>query len=279
MVMRHSSAQLFERSGTIVDARGIATFCVDLGDGDPVMLLHGSGPGVSAWANWFGNIPALAERFRVLAPDLVGWGDTERPHAVEYGLRTWVDQCFGVLDALGIDRCSIVGNSLGGRLALAMAAWQPQRVPRMVLMGAAGPDLVPTPALIAGRSYEPSIENMDRLLREAFAFDPTIVDEELVRIRHEASVAPGAHDAYMTMFAQDVGANTALPNHEIAQIDVPTLVVHGREDAVVPVECGIQLSQLIPRADLLVFGQCGHWTQIEHRDRFNELVGSFLARA
>ena len=128
-----------EICGTIV-AAGITTNYLHDGDADapPVLLLHGSGPGVTAYANWRLTIPTLATRLRVVAPDLVGFGFTERPDEVEYSLDLWVDQVLGVMDGLGIECASVVGNSFGGGLALRLAARHPDRVHRLVLMGSVG---------------------------------------------------------------------------------------------------------------------------------------------
>mgnify|MGYP003343354768 CR=1 FL=1 len=128
-------------------ATGIATNYHDSGEGSPVLLLHGSGPGVSAYANWRLTMPALATRMRVLAPDLVGFGYTERPDGVSYVVETWRRHIVGFLDALGIERASVVGNSWGGGLALDLAVTHPERVERLVLMGAVGVPFDLTPGL------------------------------------------------------------------------------------------------------------------------------------
>ena len=111
-----------EATGRRVDAAGISTHYHEAGAGPPVLLLHGSGPGVSAWANWRLTIPALARNYRVIAPDLVGFGCTERPGDIRYSLQTWSNHVWSFLDALGIRQTSVVGNSLGGRIGLDMAA-------------------------------------------------------------------------------------------------------------------------------------------------------------
>jgi pimeloyl-ACP methyl ester carboxylesterase len=118
-----------------IDAGGITTHYLKAGSGHPLLMLHGSGPGVSGTANWQNNIGALAERFQVFAPDVVGFGDTERPETIVYSLRTWTDHMWAFLDSQGIESASIVGNSLGGRIAMQMATDQPDRITKMVLMG------------------------------------------------------------------------------------------------------------------------------------------------
>jgi pimeloyl-ACP methyl ester carboxylesterase len=265
-------------TGTFVTAGGIRTHYHDAGQGDPVVLLHGSGPGVSAWANWQHTIPALAQTMRVLAFDLVGYGGTERPDTIRYSLRSWTDHVWAFLDALGLDRVSVIGNSLGGRLALQMAEDDSSRLHRMVLMGSPGVGMTITEGLKALRGYEPSADNMRDLLTDYFAVDKSIITDELVRIRYEASAAPGAHEAYRLMYfdPRHDGSSLGITEDQVRAVTVPTLLVHGREDKVVPPEVSWTMVNLLADADLHVFARCGHWTQIERADEFNALVADFL---
>jgi pimeloyl-ACP methyl ester carboxylesterase len=274
-----------EGTGLTIDAGGISTHYHDVGAGDvaadPVLMLHGSGPGVSAWANWRLNVPALAERYRVVAPDLVGFGYTERPGDVHYSLATWRDHVWAFLDALGLARVSVVGNSLGGRIALAMAGQHPERVGRMVLMGAPGVGMTITEGLKALRAYQPSEQNMRQLLLDCFAVNKSIITDDLVRTRYEASVAPGAFEAYRDMFfsPKHAGSQLGITEEEVTAIPTRTLLLHGLHDKVVPVEVAWNMVRLLPDADLAVFAECGHWTQIERAADFNSLVADFLAPA
>lgn len=264
-----------------IDAGGIKTSYLEAGSGQPVIMLHGSGPGVSATANWQYNIGPLAERFHVLAPDIVGFGATERPEDIVYSLRSWTDHVWAFLDAHGIERVSVVGNSLGGRIALQMATDHPERIRRMVLMGSPGVGMTPTDGLAALRAYEPSHEAMRTLLRTYFAVDPELITDELVEIRYEASIADGAFEAYRAMFSdpRHKGSELAITAEEVRQIGTPTLLVHGREDKVVPLAVSVAMLDLLPNADLHVFSRCGHWTQIERADEFSSLVSDYLDRS
>lgn len=257
-------------------AEPIDTYYLVAGSGDPVVLLHGSGPGVSAWANWQHTIPGLAKEFRVIAPDTVGYGATSRPDDVIYSLRTWTDHIVGFLDALGLERVSLVGNSLGGRMALDMAERHPDRVTRMVLMGSPGVGMAVTDGLKALRAYEPSLENMRALLLDYFAVDKSIITDDLVRIRYEASVE--TFDAYRSMFSdpRHKGNELGITEEQARSIRTPALLVHGREDKVVPAEVSLTMLQLLQDADLHVFARCGHWTQIERAREFVEVVSTFL---
>src|SRR5262245_25679591 len=186
-------------SAHMINAGGIETSYLEAGSGPPVIMLHGSGPGVSAAANWQNNIPVLAEKFHVLAPDIVGFGATERPDDIVYSLRAWTDHVWAFLDAHGIEKTAIVGNSLGGRIALQMATDRPERTSRMVLMGSPGVGMTLTEGLQALRAYETAPDALGALLRNYFAVDPTLITDELVAIRYEASVTDGPYEAYRAM--------------------------------------------------------------------------------
>ena len=273
------STETTEQPGSTIEVGGIATNFHEAGSGDPVLLLHGSGPGVSAWANWQHTIPVLAERHRVLAPDLVGFGYTERPTDIRYSAQTWIDHVWGFLDAMKIERTSIVGNSLGGFLALATAIKRPELLNRMVLLGTPCPGMTHSEGLAALRTYEPSLKGMEELLIKYFAVDPTIITPELVQLRHEASIAPGAFETYRKMeINPKTGASElGIEAGDYARIATPTLIVHGREDRVIPVEAGINLMNTLPNADLHVFSRCGHWTQVERASEFSAVVDRFLS--
>ncbi|WP_028922499.1 alpha/beta fold hydrolase [Pseudonocardia acaciae] len=266
--------------GSWIDAAGVRTHYHDAGEGSPVILLHGSGPGVSAWANWGGVLPSLAGRHRAIAIDLAGFGGSDKPLDVTYGVALWAGQVREVLARLEIERASFVGNSMGGRVALQIALDAPGTVDRLVLMGAAGLLARPTPALSAIRDYAPSRQAMRELLAGCFVHDPSLVSEEVVETRFRASEAPGAHEAYRRMFdAAGSADDMLLSDAELGSVTCPTLVVHGREDKVVPVANGLRMAELIPGADLLVLGRCGHWTQVERATAFTAAVLDFLSRS
>lgn len=267
--------------GQTISAAGIATNVHDLGAGFPVLLIHGSGPGVSAYANWRLVMPELAKQARVIAPDMVGFGFTERPAGQAYNMDVWVAQAIGVLDALGIEQTDLVGNSFGGALTLALTIRYPQRVRRLVLMGSVGVPFALTEGLDRVWGYEPSFSNMRELL-DWFAYDRQLVNDDLARLRYEASIRPGFQESFSAMFPAprqrwvDAMASDEAQIRAIAQ---QTLVIHGREDRVIPLSNSLTLADWIARAQLHVFGQCGHWTQIEHAGRFARLVGDFLGEA
>ncbi len=264
--------------GKSVVAAGIQTNYHDVGEGYPVILVHGSGPGVTAYANWRPNIPYLSQFYRVIAPDMVGFGYTEQPEGYEFSLDNWVQHIIGVMDALNIQKAHIVGNSFGGGLAIATALRYPERVGRLVLMGAAGTKFKLTEGLDAVWGYQPSIENMRKLL-DLFAYDRSLVSDELAEVRYKASIRPGVQESFASMFPaprQQWLDSLASSDEELKSLSNETLIIHGREDRVVPISSSLHLAEVIDRAQLHVFGRCGHWTQIEHTDRFNRLVVDFF---
>jgi len=265
--------------GATADANGIKTNYLEAGSGPVVILVHGSGPGVTAYANWRLVIPALAEQFRVIAPDMVGFGFSERPDNAKYGVQTWADQVVGLMDSLGIGQASIVGNSFGGAIALRMASQHPDRINRLVLMGSMGVDFPITEGLERVWGYEPSFENMRKVL-DVFAYNRELVPDELAEVRYRASMQPGFQESYAAMFPaprQRWVDEMRTPDEEITKITHRTLIVHGREDEVIPLENSIHLVQLIDNGDMHVFSHCGHWVQIERSADFNRLVGDFLS--
>ena len=264
--------------GLSINAGGIATNYHDQGAGDPVLLLHGSGPGVSAWANWRLVIPRLAENFRTIAPDIVGFGFTQRPEGIRYDMETWLKHALDFLDAMGIEKAHVVGNSFGGALSVALAIHAPERVSRLVLMGSVALEFELTEGLDLTWGYTPSIANMRRLL-DLFAYNRSLVNDELAQLRYEASMRPGVQESYAAMFPaprQDGIRKICSQEADVKNIEHETLIIHGRDDLVIPVSCSEDLFRCIKNSQLHIFGNCGHWTQIEHNRRFNQLVTDFL---
>lgn len=248
------------------------------GRGEAILLIHGSGPGVTAWANWRGVIPTLAERARVIAPDMLGFGYTSCPPDLKLTPAVWVRSLIDLLDRLGVERVSVVGNSFGGAIALALAHAHPQRVRRLVLMGSAGLSFPITPGLEKVWGYQPSVAAM-RELMEVFAYDHRLLNDDLVRMRHEASTRADVQARFARLFPapRQTGVEMlALTEEAIRTIDKPTLLIHGRDDLVIPLAVSSRMLQLLPHAEMHVFGECGHWVQIERAQAFTRLLIDFL---
>ena len=261
-----------------IQTGGFVTNYHDLGEGEPIVFLHGSGPGVTAWANWNKLFPLIKNDFRILAPDMLGFGFTERPENAVYNMNVWVQQTIDFFDALNIKKANLVGNSFGGALALTMAIKYPERINKLVLMGSMGVSFPITYGLGRVWGYTPSLENMEELL-ELFTYDHSFATKDLIKTRYESSMQPGFQESFSAMFPaprqQGVEGMAGNENY-IRNIPHETLIIHGREDRVIPIDTSLKLLQLIDNAQLHVFGKCGHWTQIEHTEEFATLISNFF---
>ncbi|MBV1788645.1 alpha/beta fold hydrolase [Marinobacterium sp. D7] len=271
---------MHEADRKYVQAAGHNTAYFECGQGAPLLLLHGSGPGVSGWTNWSGVMDQLAERFHVIVPDIAGFGFTEFKEGTTYDIKFWVNHLVEFMDALGLDRASLVGNSFGGAVGIGLALFNPERLDKLVLLGTPAGTFVQTAGLAGAWRYEPSVENM-RALMELFPYDKSLITDELVQSRYEASARAGAQDALRKLIPKPAEEGETLvkafPEKAVQNIRAQTLVLHGREDGVVPVQCGRILSENIPNSDLYVFGKCGHWVQTEQKQKFLNIVTGFLA--
>lgn len=267
--------------GKFIEVGGVKTNYHEAGSGPPVILIHGSGPGVSAWANWQFAIPYLAEKLHVFAYDQLGFGYTDPTPDQVYTLERWTNHLLGFMQAVGVKRAHLVGNSMGAAVALAAAITHPEVTDRLVLMGPMGVrfSLKKGEGLDAVWGYTPSVANMRRLI-DIFAYNPQrFPTDQLAEMRYEASVRPGAQEAFSSMFPeprQKQVDELAAYEDRLSEIKNQTLLIHGREDRVIPLETSLKLLHLIDNAQLHVFGHCGHWTQLEPRDQFNHLVRDFL---
>jgi len=188
--------------GKSIRTDGVMTNYHEAGSGTPVILMHGSGPGVSAWANWRLAIPFLAERLHVFAYDQVGFGYSELPTQHSYGLGRWTKHLLSFMQAVGIKRAHLLGNSMGAAVALAAAVTHPEVVDRLVLMGPMGVRFPITEGLDAVWGYTPSISNMKRLLA-IFTYDhDRFVTDELAELRYRASIRPGMIASIERMVAE-----------------------------------------------------------------------------
>lgn len=265
--------------GKSIRAGEIETNYHEFGDGRPVICIHGSGPGVSAWSNWRLALPYLGERLHAFAYDQMGFGYSELPGGSGYTLARWTEHLLGFMDAVGIEQAHLIGNSMGASVALAAAVLYPERIARLVLMGPMGVRFPLTEGLDAVWGYTPGVAQMKHLI-DIFAYNRALVTDELAEQRYRASVRPGVQEAFSRMFPSPRQRSVdALAAYEerLAEVRAPTLIIHGREDRVIPLSTSQKLLQVVPDARLHVFGRCGHWTQLEHAATFNRLVRDFLS--
>ncbi len=249
------------------------THYLDLGQGFPLVLLHGLGASGSAWQP---NLHYLANYFRVLAPDLPGAGLSDSL-ATGYTLEFYTGFLGDFLDYLGIDRCVIVGNSLGGAIAVAFARHFPGKVSGLVLEDCAGLGQEVTPELRPAVLDSVSREGISKLLGllfhdPKFVFPGTI--EELYRYRQR----PGAYEALKSAVENQLGdeGQKIDVSKELAQISLPTLVIWGAEDRITPLSQGVKVAGLLPKGSLTAYEGCGHCPHIEQADRFNQEVARFV---
>jgi 2-hydroxymuconate-semialdehyde hydrolase len=252
--------------------------------GQPALLmLHGSGPGVSGRSNWQAIMEGLGDRYHCVAPDIIGFGDSTHPDPSPQGfvanMDLRIDKLIVMMDELGLDKVTIVGNSMGGMFAVRMAQLIPERIERMVLMGSGGmPGLQPPPGLIKLVTYydDPSAQSMEDLLMlfvsDKEAFGPRI--REVAAQRAEVAAREDIRRSHLATFAP--GPFRTYSPEELADIPHRTLVVHGRNDLIVPLESSYYLAEHLPNADLYVLNHCGHWTQVEQAERFKTILSDFV---
>jgi pimeloyl-ACP methyl ester carboxylesterase len=183
------------------------------------------------------------------------------------------------MDALGVERFDVVGNSMGGAIALSMAAARRDAIGRLVVMGTMGISFPLPDGLAEAWGFEPSHEAMRSLLRR-FVFDKSQVTDELVELRLRSSTAPGMQESFSAMFPEPRQAGVedlALSREELAAIRRPVLLVHGHDDEIIPFGLtSLPLMDVLPNADLAAFGRCGHWVMIERTEAFTRTVLAFL---
>ncbi|MFR0715987.1 alpha/beta fold hydrolase [Enterobacterales bacterium BD_CKDN230030183-1A_HGKHYDSX7] len=256
----------------------------DLGEGaETVVMLHGSGPGASGWANFNRNIePLLAAGYRVVLMDCPGWSKSDP--IVCRGSRSDLNATAlkGLLEVLGLERVHILGNSMGGHSAVAFALSYPERVGKLVLMGGGTGGVspfVPMPTegikLINALYREPTIDNLKKMMN-VFVYDPSDLTEALFQTRLDNMLSRRDH---LDNFVASLAANPKqFPDFaaRLGEIKAKTLVVWGRNDRFVPMDVGLRLIAGIANSELHVFNNCGHWAQWEHAETFNRLVLDFL---
>ena len=257
---------------------GVTTNYHDLGSGEPVLLLHGSGIGVSAFANWNRTLPEIAKGFRAIAFDAVGFGYSDPVEDAPYGLDYWVSHTLAFLDALGLERVHIIGNSFGGALALRLAVQHPERVGRIMLMGSAGVQFTVKPIFGAGYSVELTHDVMASQLRN-FTFNPASITDDMIALRLKTALRPQNKERQSKLFPgprEERVTAMCTPEDSIAALENRVLIVHGRNDIIVPVETSQKLHELIPRSDLHIFADCGHWSQLDRAGDFNAMAMRFF---
>ena len=264
-----------------VDAGGIRTRMLEIGSGEPLILVHGGGAGADAWGNWSGIMPAFAERgFRVIAVDMVGFGKTDKPDPASfvYSQSARNAHLIAFLEALGLKRASLVGNSMGGCTSLGVTMQRPDLVEKLVLMGSGGLPLQMGESVRTILSFAPSRENMEKLIRvltnDEFPIDPKMVEHRLRLVE-----SPGTMPAYGATMKWVAEHGLVYPEDEIRKVKTKTLVIAGKNDKVVTPDVNWKFSELLENSWLHMIPHCGHWAMIERPREFLAVTCLFLAEA
>lgn len=273
-----------------VEAAGLRNRVLVAGEGQPLVLLHGAGPGMDAELNWAAIMPLLAARFRCYAIDLAGFGETSLPTVLPDGGEAWTTlrlrQIDAVLDALGVPTALFVGNSRGGgAIALRMLLDSPSRMQGAMLMGAAGYSAAEQAGSQSSREVlirnfvsEPTIEHM-AAIAPLFFHDVSALPmplDDLIRYRFDMATRPDYAAAFLTMVKGGLPAAPA--EHErFKAIDKPVMLVHGAEDRISDPANSLALQRRIPAASLHFLPHAGHWSHVDRPVAFAHLAGAFAS--
>ena len=270
-------------SSRFIEVDGMRTHYLEAGDGPPVVLLHSGEFGGCAELSWEYMIPRLADRFRVIAPDWLGFGKTAKVHDFDSKRGRMLSHMARFVEILALDRAHFIGNSMGATYLLQMAAEGPSRLPihRMVAISGGGfiPDNHERQQLL---NYDGSQEAMTSLLAAIFEDQKWYCDPAYVQRRHALSIAPGAWEA---VAAARFRSPVAAPRPEFGQQDTtaynqitaPTLIVAGERDRLRLPGYAHELAKLIPDGQAVVLEACGHCPNIEQAQVVADLVIDFLS--
>ncbi len=284
------SAYTYEGTSKVLSTSHDKLHYHEAGEGPALILLHGSGPGVTGWANFQGNLPTFAKHFRCLILDMPGYGGSDP--AEGHPITSLSDAVIRFMDELKIDKAHIIGNSLGGIVGSYPAANHPERVAKLVTIGGVGTNIFSS---FPGEGINRLVEFTENPTREflvawlrSMVFDPALVTEQLIEERFKRATTPEmlatSRKLYSRAAIQAMGemfrAGGALGSvGHLPKIQAPTLITWGRDDRVSPIDMALLPMRMIPRCELHTFYNCGHWVMIERKAEFESVVLSFLQRA
>ncbi len=263
----------------------------EAGEGPPLILLHGGGPGANGWSNYQHNILALSQKYRVILPDVPGYGRSDEFTDTDGVTQLQTESVKLLMDELGIDKAAVCGNSMGGLITLNFAANYNDRISHLLTMGSPLPGALPLTMSPAGPGpgvktliqtfRNPSPENF-RLVCESMLFDSSYVTDALLQERSKTALANPQHSKN---FLRLVELGKLIPNPaegtaliaKLSQIKTPAFIMHGRDDRVISFETSLRLVSILQNSQLMIFNRCGHWVQVEHANMFNTMVDAFLS--
>ena len=260
---------------------GVRLHYQELGSGYPVICIHGAGPGASAESNFKLNTGALAEKFRVILYDMPQYGKSAKIALTEPRLKYNARILNGFISALGIDKVHIVGNSMGGQVAMKLGIDYPDRLSKVVIIGSGGvtPIFAPSPVegvKMIGRYYKgagPSREKLRELL-QTILYDASFLTEETFEERYQASIDPETVELFSKRQGELARENLGPDLHKLK---AKLLAVWGMDDRFGALDVGLQITRTVPDGRMHIFTKCGHWAQVEHAAEFNWLVVDFLS--
>ena len=270
----------------VTTSRGVLRYH-EAGDGPALLLLHGSGPGVTGWRNYRGNLAFFARHFRCLVLEFPGFGVSD-----DFGGHPMLDAQGSVVaftDALGLDRVDVIGNSMGGGVGINFAINHGDRIGKLITIGGIGVNIFsPGPSegirLLQEFTEEPTRQRLIDWLH-SMVYDPALVTEELIEERWALATDPDTLGAARRMYGKAAfaammemmrNADFPLPWALMHKVKAPTLLTWGRDDRVSPLDMGLVPMRTIPNAELHVFPNCGHWVMIEAKAAFERTALSFL---
>ena len=259
----------------------------EAGAGAPLILLHGSGPGVFGWANFSRNLSLFAQHFRTIILDMPGYGGSTPVDG--FPVDAGVNATLELMDKLGIEQARIIGNSMGGMVGTHFAAKYPHRIDRLCTIGGAGMNIYsPFPSegvnLLVDFTEQPTRERLIAWLH-SMVFDPALITEELIEDRWRRATDPIVLEVSRRMYSRAAikaiaaGMRTNPSWTHLSAIQCPTLMTWGRDDRVTPLDWSLLPMRLIPKCELHVFYDCGHWAMIERQHEFENIVLAFMQRA
>ncbi len=257
-----------------VDAGGLKTHYWEIGDGFPIIFVHGGGAGADGWGNWHHLMPLFAnEGYRAIALDMIGFGSSAAPDPQQYPYSnaSRVQHLIHFIEALNLGSVHLVGNSMGGSASLGVAMERPELVNKLILLGSAGrhrpKEEEKSNALKTLQDYEYGWDKMYQIIR-SLTNNQFEIRDELVNYRLQFTANPEVMRAYKAIMKWVQENGMYYEDDLLRQIHHPTLLIHGKNDKVVPVADSWEMLHLIESASLCVLPNCGHWVMIEYPEEF-----------
>jgi 2-hydroxy-6-oxo-6-(2'-aminophenyl)hexa-2,4-dienoate hydrolase len=276
--MESFSAFRKELESRYIDAGGIRTHYFDVGTGHPLILMNGGGAGADAYGNWYRTIPILRDSFRLIVPDMLGFGETipNNHETFDFTQSARTKHLSDFIKALGLSNVYIVGNSMGGMTSMGTSIEYPGLISKLILMGSAGLNKKTRPEMAPVANYDFTREGMEKIVK-VLAHASFPVDQEMVDYRTRIATQPATRAAYKaTMGWVKQQGGLFYEESFIQQVSVPTLVIGGKNDIVVPLDLNVRYLELIPQSWGFFIPNCGHWAMLEHPKAFSDAVRTFL---